>query len=65
MTPKQLARFWPNQASVAKMLGIRRQAVNNWYLRDHIPLKWQVELEHMSDGALIISQPRRHKENGS
>jgi DNA-binding transcriptional regulator YiaG len=65
MTPLQAIRHWGSQIVLAETLGIDRRVVNNWKRRRHIPLKWQVELEHMSKGQLAMDAPWNRKGNGA
>jgi hypothetical protein len=56
MTPEQAISHWTNQATLAKALGVSPQTVNNWLKRKHIPLRWQVELQDLTLGALRIDR---------
>jgi predicted site-specific integrase-resolvase len=59
MTPKQAIAHWTNQATLAKVLGVSRQVVNNWKKRGHIPLDWQMQIAEVSFGYLKISTRKR------
>lgn len=56
MTPEQAISHWTNQATLAKVLGVSRQVVNNWKTRGAIPLRWQIELNELTLGALRIDR---------
>lgn len=64
MTPKQAISHWTNQATLAKVLGVSRQVVNNWKKRGKIPLAKQLELAEVSFGQLKVDTPRKRKGNG-
>lgn len=59
MTPKQAIAHWSNQTTLARVLGVTRQAVQNWKKRGRIPLRVQLTLHEMSSGALKVESVKR------
>jgi len=59
MTPRQAIAHWTNQATLARVLGVTPQVVNNWKRRSRIPLAQQIELHELSLGSLKVDRKRR------
>jgi DNA-binding transcriptional regulator YdaS (Cro superfamily) len=59
MTPKQAVSHWNKQVTLAKVLGVSPQVVNNWLRRGKIPLNHQLTLFELSLGELKIDRQRR------
>jgi len=55
MTPKQAYSYFGGQTAIARLLNLSRQAVDNWGRRKRIPLHHQIELNHRSEGKLVVT----------
>lgn len=52
MKYKQLVRHFGGLSKSAQALGLNRQTVHAWGVRDRIPGKWQMKAQALSGGAL-------------
>ncbi len=63
MTPRQVLLYFggnpPSQAQAARVLGVSRQVINNWLMRNRVPRYWQLSLELNTRGML-----KAEKRNG-
>ena len=54
MKRETVFNYYGSQRKTSKNIGLTRQAVNQW--PDPIPLKWALQLDYLTNGALAFDK---------
>lgn len=52
MTLEQINKYFGSSRQIAQLLGISRQAIDNWRRRGYVPIKRQLIIEKLTCGQL-------------
>lgn len=61
MNYKKVVRHYGGLSKVSRALGLKRQTVHAWGVRDRIPPKWQLKIESDTDGKLKADKAARRE----
>ena len=51
---KEIIAHFGNQSILARKLGIKPQAVQQWIFRDHLPIRRAIEIERITEGRIRL-----------